>query len=63
MSPFSFLLIIGGFFLVANAVRGIKPSSPVLWGKDASGKPIKARERISWGILGLGLFFLVLSKY
>ena len=58
MSTFYFLLIIGGFFLVANAVRGIKPSSPVLWGKDASGKPIKARERISWAILGAGLILL-----
>jgi hypothetical protein len=58
MSTFSFLLIAGGLVLVANAIRGTKPSSTALWGKDESGKPIKAGERISWAILGAGLILL-----
>jgi hypothetical protein len=58
MNPFSFLVIIGGLFLLTNAIRGTKPASTALWGKDASGKPIKARERISWAILGAGLILL-----
>lgn len=55
---FSYLLIAGGLALVTQAIRGTKPGSTVLWGKDESGKPTKARERISWAILGAGLILL-----
>ena len=58
MDAFSYLLIAGGLVLVTRAIRGTKPVSTVLWGKDESGKPIKARERISWAILGSGLILL-----
>jgi len=58
LSIFSFLLIGGGLYLVTNAIRGTKPSSSALWGRDESGKPISARERVSWAVLGTGLIVL-----
>jgi hypothetical protein len=58
MSIFPALLIAGGLVLMTNAVRGTKPSSIVLSGKDESGKPIKTRERISWAILGAMLILI-----
>ena len=58
MSLFSFLLIIAGFGFVRIAIRGPKPSSTVLWGKDSAGKLMKTGERISWSILGVGLILL-----
>jgi hypothetical protein len=58
MSIFSWALIAGGCVFVTNAVRGTKPASIVLSGKNESGKPITARERISWAILGAILILL-----
>jgi hypothetical protein len=58
MSIFSLALIAGGCVLVTNAIRGTKPASIVLSGKNESGKPITARERVSWGILGAILILL-----
>jgi len=54
----SFLIILGGLSFLINAMRGTKPASMVLWGRDESSKPMKARERISWAIMGAGLVFL-----
>ncbi len=58
MKLFSFLLILGGLAFVRSAVRGTKPSSTVLWGKDSAGKPMKTAERISWALLGAGVVIL-----
>jgi hypothetical protein len=58
----SFLIILGGLSFVINAIRGTKPASTVIWGKDESGKTIKARERISWAIMGAGFIFLGIAR-
>jgi hypothetical protein len=52
------LLIAAGVVFVMSAFRGTKPASIVLSGKDDSGKPIKARDRIAWAILGTMLIVL-----
>ena len=52
MKLFSFLLILGGLAFVRSAVRGTKPSSTVLWGKDSAGKPIEDRRTYLVGSLG-----------
>jgi hypothetical protein len=48
-----FIIIGGGLVTVKNAIRGVKPTSLALWGKNESGNPINNRERISWAILGM----------
>jgi hypothetical protein len=55
-------MIAGGLLFVTNAIRGTKPSSIVLSGKNESGKPISARERTSWAILGAMLILLGVAQ-
>ena len=50
---FSLIYILGVLFFLRSGIRGTKPHSFVLCGKDESGKPIDWPKRIAWGLLGL----------
>jgi len=63
MNPISAILLLAGVLLVINAVRGTKPASAVLWGKDQSGAPINVRDRVSWAIVGIGLALLGIFQF
>ena len=58
MQVIPLILIMGGLVLLRCGIRGTKPASATLWGKNESGKPIKLTERVSWGICGAGMIFL-----